>query len=44
VKDLKELLERIHTRLDESSVGISRLVGDLAAPDLANLINELNLA
>jgi magnesium transporter len=44
VKDLKKLLERIHTRLDESSVGISHIVGDLAIADLANLINELTLA
>lgn len=43
-KDLKKLLERIHTRLDESSVGISHIVGDLAPADLANLINELTLA
>ena len=43
VKDLKKLLERIDTRLDESSVGISHIVGDLAPADLANLINELNL-
>ena len=42
--DLKKLLERIHTRLDESSVGISHIVGDLAPPDLANLINQLTLA
>jgi magnesium transporter len=44
VKDLKKLLERIHTRLDESSVGISHIVGDLAIADLANLINQLTLA
>ena len=44
VKDLKKLLERTHTRLDESSVGISHLVGDLAIADLANLINQLTLA
>lgn len=44
VKDLKKLLERIHTRLDESSVGIGQLIGDLAAADLAELINQLTLA
>jgi magnesium transporter len=43
VKDLKKLLERIHTRLDDSSVGISHVVADLAPADLANLINQLNL-
>ena len=41
--DAKKLLERIHTRLDESLVGISQIVGDLAPADLALLINELNL-
>ena len=43
VKDLKKLLERIHTRLDESSVGISHILGDLAPADLADLINQLTL-
>jgi magnesium transporter len=43
VKDLKMLLERIHTRLDESSVGISQILGDLAPADLADLINQLTL-
>lgn len=42
--DPKKLLERIHTRLDESMVGISQVVADLPAPDLALLINELTLA
>jgi magnesium transporter len=42
-KDLKKLLERIHTRLDESSVGISQLIGDLGPADLAEVINELTL-
>lgn len=41
--DPKKLLERIHTRLDESMVGISQVVADLAAADLAVLINELTL-
>jgi magnesium transporter len=44
VKDIKKLLERIHTRLDESSVGISQILGDLAPADLADLINQLTLA
>jgi magnesium transporter len=43
-QDAKKLLERIHTRLDESMVGISQVVGDLAPADLALLINQLNLA
>ncbi len=42
-QDLKKLLERIHTRLDESLVGISQIVGDLAPADLAELINQLTL-
>ena len=44
VQDLKSLLERIHTRLDDSVVGISQLVSDLAPADLADLINQLTLA
>ena len=44
VQDLKNLLERIHTRLDDSVVGISQLVSDLAPADLADLINQLTLA
>src|SRR4030095_25078 len=43
-KDLKQLLERIHTRLDESFVGIGAQVSDLPAVDLAELLNELTLA
>jgi magnesium transporter len=43
-KDLKELLERIHTRLDESLVGIGAQVSDLPAADLAELLNQLTLA
>ena len=43
VKDLKKLLERIHTRLDESSVGIGQIIGDVAPADLADLINQLTL-
>ena len=42
--DLKQLLERIHTRLDESFVGIGNVVGDMNAADLAELINQLTLA
>ncbi len=42
--DLKQLLERIHLRLDESMVGIGAQVADLAAADLAELLNELTLA
>src|ERR1041385_790748 len=43
-RDLKELLERIHTRLDESFVGIGHVVSDLDAADLAEVINQLTLA
>lgn len=43
-KDLKQLLERIHLRLDESFVGIGAQVADLAAADLAELLNQLTLA
>ena len=43
-QDLKGLLERIHTRLDESFVGIGEMVSDLAPADLAELINQLTLA
>ena len=43
VQDLKKLLERIHLRLDESLVGIGAQVADLAAADLAELLNELTL-
>jgi len=42
-QDLKQLLERIHLRLDESLVGIGAQVADLAVQDLAELINELTL-
>jgi magnesium transporter len=42
-QELKDLLERIHTRLDESFVGIGQVVGDMEAPDLAELINQLTL-
>jgi magnesium transporter len=42
-KDLKELLERIHLRLDESFVGIGSEVADLPAADLAELLNQLTL-
>jgi magnesium transporter len=43
-QDPKKLLERIHTRLDESLVGISHVVADMAPADLADLINQLTLA
>jgi len=43
-EELKALLERIHTRLDESFVGIGQVVSDLRAADLAELINELTLS
>ncbi len=42
-QDLKKLLERIHLRLDESFVGISSLVSDLAPADLAELFNQLTV-
>lgn len=41
--DLKKLLERIHLRLDESFVGISSMVADLAPADLAELFNQLTV-
>jgi len=43
-QNLQRLLERIHLRLDESMVGIGAEVADLAAVDLAELVNQLNLA
>jgi magnesium transporter len=43
VDNLKKLLERIHLRLDESLVGISQMVADLAPADLADLLNQLTL-
>src|SRR6266404_4466913 len=43
-RDLKALLERIHTRLDESFVGIGQMVSDLDAADLAELINQVTLS
>src|ERR1041384_8325913 len=43
-EELEALLERIHTRLDESLVGIGQTVSDLRAADLAELINELTLS
>jgi len=42
-QDLKKLLERIHLRLDESFVGISSMVADLPAADLAELFNQLTV-
>ena len=43
-KDLQQLLERIQLRLDESFVGIGSEVADLPPEDLAELLNQLNLA
>src|SRR5215218_8667403 len=42
--DLQQLLERIQLRLDESFVGIGSEVADLPPEDLAELLNQLNLA
>ena len=42
-RNLEKLLERIHLRLDESMVGIAEQVADLAAVDLAELLNQLRL-
>lgn len=43
-KDLHKLLERIHLRLDESTIGIAQQVAHLDAADLAELLNQLTLA
>src|SRR5262245_40067041 len=43
-KDLKDLLERIHTRLDESFVNIGAQVAHLEAVDLGELLNQLTIA
>jgi magnesium transporter len=43
-QNLQQLLERIHLRIDESFVGIGAAVADLAAADLAELINQLTVA
>ena len=40
---LQELRERINLRLEESFVGISEQVSDLAAEDLVELLNQLKL-
>lgn len=40
---LEELRERIHLRLEESFVGISEQVTDLAPADLVELLNQLHL-
>ena len=40
---LDELRNRINLRLEESFVGISEQVGDLAPADLVELLNQLNL-
>jgi magnesium transporter len=39
----QDLLDRIRTRLDESFAGIGQVVGDLPAPDVADLINQLKI-
>ena len=43
-EQLIKLLERIHLRLDESFVGISSMVSDLAPADLAELFNQLTVS
>src|SRR5262245_54701143 len=43
-EDLKALLERIHTRLDESFVGIGRMLAVLPEVDQPDLINKLKLS
>ncbi|HEX5888941.1 MAG TPA: magnesium transporter [Pyrinomonadaceae bacterium] len=43
-KDLRQLLERIQLRLDESFVGIGSEVADLPPADLAELLNQLRLS
>lgn len=40
---VEELRDRINLRLDESFVGISEQVGDLAPEDLVELLNQLKL-
>ena len=40
---LDELRNRINLRLEESFVGISEQVSDLAPADLVELLNQLNL-
>jgi magnesium transporter len=40
---LEELRDRIHFRLEESFLGISEQVADLAPADLVELLNQLNL-
>jgi magnesium transporter len=39
----KDLIERIQLRLDESFAGISQVVADLPAPDVADLLNGLKV-
>jgi magnesium transporter len=43
-KDLRQLLERIQLRLDESFVGIGSEIADLPPADLAELLNQLRLS
>ncbi|MEK7833852.1 MAG: CBS domain-containing protein, partial [Acidobacteriota bacterium] len=43
MSQLEELRERINLRLDESFVGISQQVSDLAPEDLVELLNQLKL-
>jgi hypothetical protein len=40
---LEDLRERINLRLEDSFVGISEQVADLAAEDLVELLNQLTL-
>ena len=40
----KDLLERIQLRLEESFIGIGERLSDLQPPDIADLLNQLNLA
>ena len=40
----EDLLERIRLRLEESFTGIGEVVSDLPAADVADLLNQLNLA
>lgn len=43
-QDIRELIERIHLRLDDSFVGIGAEIADLRSADLADLLNSLTLA
>jgi magnesium transporter len=43
VTALKELLERIQLRLEDSFTGIGEVVGDMPAADLGELVNQLTI-